>query len=157
MTGRVSPAPASNFHASVVAFGRNCGVLISGPSGAGKSRLALALMERGAQLVSDDQVMLCADGGQLYARPPHTIAGRIEARGLGLLQVPHCRLARVKLVVELGADPTCAKSLKRLPDPARTTLAGVSLDCLTGVPDTWFARALATQLIHRASHPVQTE
>lgn len=157
MTGRVSPAPASNFHASVVAFGRNCGVLISGPSGAGKSRLALALMEHGAQLVSDDQVMLCADGGQLYARPPRTIAGMIEARGLGLLQVPHCRLARVELVVQLGDDPSRSATLKRLPDPARTTLAGVTLDCVTGVAESWFARALATQLKHRASHPVQTE
>ena len=129
---------ARNYHASAVAFGPGRGVLILGPSGAGKSRLALALLGEGAQLVADDQVILSALDGALFARPPRPIEGMIEARGLGLMHLTFRRLARVVLVVDLGlpAGP-------RLPEPATRAIAGVTLPCLRGTPDTPFARAVS--------------
>ena len=127
-----------NRHASVVAFGPHRGVLILGASGAGKSRLALALIDQGAELVADDQVVLMAQGGSLYARAPRAIAGMIEARGVGLLRLSHRRLAQIALVVDLDR-PRGA----RLPKPDTITIAGVTLICLPGTAKTPFARAIA--------------
>ena len=57
-------------HASAVSLGGR-GVLILGRSGAGKSGLALRLIALGAQLVSDDRVVLEPHGAAgLAARTP---------------------------------------------------------------------------------------
>ena len=134
---------AANLHASAVAFGSARGVLILGPSGAGKSRLALALIDGGAQLVADDQVFLAADAGALFARAPRSTFGLIEARGLGLIRVLARRLARVVLAVDLAAPA------ERLPQPQSRTLAGVTIECLPGRPDGSFARALARYVLDK--------
>lgn len=126
-----------NLHASAIAFGPSRGVLILGPSGAGKSRLALALIEAGAQLVADDQVFLCESGGGLYARAPAPIHGLIEARGLGLLTLPARRLTRIVLAVDLAETP------ERLPAPRKRCLHGVTIECLGARADSTFARGLA--------------
>lgn len=96
------------------------GVLITGPSGAGKSDLALRLIGQGWRLVADDWAHVFASGGALYARCPRTIAGRIEARGVGVLPACALDMVRLVLVVRLSADP-----IERLPEAARTVLAGV--------------------------------
>lgn len=98
------------------------GVLITGPSGAGKSDLALRLIGTGWRLVADDYAHVFASGGALYATCPTTIAGRIEARGVGV--VPACALGLVRLVlaVELSAGP-----IERLPEPADIRISGVRL------------------------------
>ena len=127
-------------HASAVAFGAERGVLILGPSGAGKSQLALALIDAGAELVADDRVQPIIDGGALFVRAPRTIAGLIEARGLGVLRLTHRRLVRIVLTVDL-ADRT-----ERLPEPRTRAIAGVTLPCLPARPDEGFARALAHYL-----------
>lgn len=62
------------------------GVLLVGHSGVGKSELALELLSRGHQLVSDDAVELRHVGrGCLLGSSPELLAGFIEARGLGIL------------------------------------------------------------------------
>lgn len=132
---------ASNVHASAVAFGPHGGVLILGASGSGKSQLALALIAEGAQLVSDDQVLLTALHGKLYARAPQSIAGMIEARGLGLLSLTYRRLARIALVIDLDLGPAA-----RLPDPELRRVKDVVLPCLPGRPDSLFARGLSRYL-----------
>ncbi|PIY73077.1 MAG: serine kinase, partial [Rhodobacterales bacterium CG_4_10_14_0_8_um_filter_70_9] len=79
-------------HASCVAWavaGKARGLLILGASGAGKSALALELIALGAALVADDQVALRRVGEAVVAAPPPPLAGLIEARGLGLLRMPH--------------------------------------------------------------------
>lgn len=98
------------------------GVLITGPSGAGKSDLALRLIGQGWRLVADDYAHVFASGGALYATCPPTIAGRIEARGVGV--IPACALDIVRLVlaVELTAEP-----VERLPEAAEIVIAGVPL------------------------------
>lgn len=124
------------------------GVMILGASGAGKSRLALALIDAGAQLVADDQVIVMARGGALYARAPAAIAGLIEARGIGLLRMNHRRLSRITLAVELGPRPG-----PRLPDPRSLCIEGIEIALLRGTADGLFATAIA----HYVSSPRPTE
>jgi HPr kinase/phosphorylase len=100
-----------NIHASCVAIGAK-GVLILGESGAGKSDLALRLIDDGARLVADDRTELYLARGGLYARAPKTIAGLIEARGLGVVALPCRKTVRLALAVRLTA------MAKRLPDAA---------------------------------------
>jgi serine kinase of HPr protein (carbohydrate metabolism regulator) len=104
------------------------GVLIEGASGAGKSDLALRLIDRGAELVSDDYTELSVEDGQLVARAPASIAGRIEVRGVGIMPVSHRESAVAALLVRLTGTP------ERLPEPATRTLLGVDLPMLALAP-----------------------
>lgn len=97
-------------HASCVVFGDH-GVLLRGPSGCGKSDLALRLIDAGATLLSDDYVELSAEQGRIVARPPPAIKGLIEVRGLGILRLPFCDQASIRLVVDL----TETANIDRLP------------------------------------------
>lgn len=107
-------------HATAVAVG-NRAVLFRGPSGAGKSDLALrclalplsALLPYPARLVADDQVVLWRDGLTLAARAPDTLLGKLEVRGLGILEVDPERAGRIALVADLVAPG----EVERLPDP----------------------------------------
>jgi serine kinase of HPr protein (carbohydrate metabolism regulator) len=109
-------------HATCVDFG-HAAVLLRGPSGVGKSDLAIRLIERGALLVADDQVELEARRGELWARPPAALAGKVEARGVGIMELPHVAKARVRLVVDLSPK----EAVERLPEPASCELEGVIL------------------------------
>jgi serine kinase of HPr protein (carbohydrate metabolism regulator) len=100
------------------------GVLIRGVPGSGKSDLALRLIDGGARLVADDQTALSEEDGRVVARPPETIAGLIEARGLGILRVSHCPSAPLALVVDLAKDDA---QIERLPEPSTAVLLGVAV------------------------------
>jgi serine kinase of HPr protein (carbohydrate metabolism regulator) len=104
-------------HSTCVAIGGR-GVLIAGRPGSGKSDLALRLIDRGAELVSDDYTELSESGGRLIARAPATIAGRMEVRGVGLVEVAAAAQAPVCLFVDLDSVP------ERLPEPATWRIAG---------------------------------
>ena len=121
---------APTIHASVVLVAP-CAILIRGPSGSGKSRLALNLLQAAssgpllfARLVADDRVCVQAAHGRLIARPPDSLAGLLEVRGLGIHRLPYEPLAVVSWVVDLDAVTPM-----RLPDQnaAQTTISGVSL------------------------------
>ncbi len=86
-------------------------VLIEGEPGIGKSSLALALMDRGAQLVGDDGVELEVRGGALFARPHPALRGLLEVRNLGILPFPVCDGASVALVVRF--DPAAERFIER--------------------------------------------
>lgn len=101
-------------HASCIAIEEQ-GVLLAGPSGVGKSDLSLRLIDQGARLISDDQTEIYLEGGALMARPPAATLGLIEARGMGLLQMPYLGPAPVRLYVELLP---AAVEPERLPKPA---------------------------------------
>ena len=107
-------------HASCVAIGGRA-VLIAGASGSGKSDLALRLIDRGAALVSDDYTLVLAIAGRLVASPPTTIAGRIEMRGVGLVEMGFEDGVPVCLLVDLDRPP------ERLPEGAETEVAGLDL------------------------------
>lgn len=111
---------ADTIHASCVAID-GAVVLIAGPSGAGKSDLALRLIDRGATLVSDDRTIIEPHGGRLIARAPDRIAGRIEVRGVGIVDMPFAANLPVALIVEADDAPA------RLPEPATATLHGIAV------------------------------
>lgn len=111
-------------HASCVSFEGNA-VLIKGASGSGKSSLALQIMAFGAQLVSDDRTELRRIDNSIWAAPPQTIAGLIEARGLGILNAEHTPSAQIVCVVDMDVVAT-----ERLPDPQVTPCLGLPLPCL---------------------------
>lgn len=81
------------------------GVLLRGRSGSGKSDLALRLIDRGAALVSDDYTEVRAGSGRLLARAPATIAGKIEMRGVGILDMPALLDVPLCLVADLDRAP----------------------------------------------------
>ena len=101
-------------------------VLITGAPGAGKSDLALRLIGRGWRLVADDYAYVTASGGVLYAIAPGTIAGRMEARGVGVVPALARGLTRLSLVVDLDGDGP----VERLPEPAQRVIEGVALPAL---------------------------
>ncbi|MGZ5915841.1 MAG: HPr kinase/phosphorylase [Methyloceanibacter sp.] len=118
-------------HGTCVALGRSA-ALLRGASGAGKSDLALRFLalasdgDRAPTLIADDQVWI-EDGtsGELLASAPATLAGKIEVRGLGILETPHLAVGRLVLVVDLVSD---AEVPRMPPDPPETvTIAGVAL------------------------------
>src|SRR3954452_13340362 len=112
---------AETLHASTVATeGR--AVLITGPSGSGKSDLTLRLLDRGFALVSDDQTIVKRDGERLLASPPPNIAGKLEIRGVGVVEMNIVTTQPVALIVELTSET------QRLPDDNRERpILGVGL------------------------------
>jgi HPr kinase/phosphorylase len=105
-------APATTLHGVFLSV-LGLGVLIMGPSGVGKSELALDLISRGHPLVADDAVELrrLAEGVLVGASSP-LLAGFMEARGLGVLNIARChgpqavrRHERLDLIIRLDDAP----------------------------------------------------
>ncbi|HEX7930340.1 MAG TPA: HPr kinase/phosphatase C-terminal domain-containing protein [Sphingomicrobium sp.] len=117
-------------HASTVASDGRA-VLISGPSGSGKSDLTLRLLDRGFTLVSDDQTIVRREGDRLIASAPPNIAGKLEIRGIGIVDMENVSDVPIALYVELTSE------IMRLPDDRRerpvlgVNLPLVSVDALT--------------------------
>ncbi|GHF16639.1 HPr kinase [Kordiimonas sediminis] len=112
-------------HATAVSV-RGAGVLLTGPSGSGKSDLAVRLIDRGALLISDDQCLLVrgdSDEDRLILRAPDRLVGKIEVRGIGILDFPVTRDVPLWLHVVLDpADPP-----ERLPSKRFVRLGGVDV------------------------------
>ena len=110
-----TPGPrisAETLHASTVATGGRA-VVIIGPSGSGKSDLALRLLDRGFTLVSDDRTVVKRAGDRVFASPPPNIAGKLEIRGIGIVDMETAGEVPVALLVELTSE------IQRLPDDNR--------------------------------------
>ena len=116
---------SETIHASTVALeGR--AVLISGPSGSGKSDLTLRLLDRGFTLVSDDQTIVRREGERLIASAPPTIKGKLEIRGIGIVEMETVETAPIALYVELTSE------IVRLPDDRRERpVLGVNLPLIS--------------------------
>jgi HPr kinase/phosphorylase len=117
-------------HASCVAL-RDDAVLLLGPSGSGKSDLVLRLIQDPLwRMVADDQVEVVADGPRLRAGGPRALRGRLEVRGLGILEdVPVAASARPELALAVHLAPRAA--VPRLPEPSQWQCEGCALPAVT--------------------------
>lgn len=123
-------------YGTCVALGEHAAIL-KGPSGSGKSDLALRFIFAAwpgvkPRLVSDDQIRVTLREGTLIAAPPETIAGKIEVRGLGIVEVPYQREAQISLIVRL-ADK---RDVPRMPPspPEMDTICGINVPVMTLSP-----------------------
>ena len=125
-------------HGTCVALGRRA-ALLRGSSGAGKSDLALRFMALAGEgalrplLVADDQVWIEArSDGSLMASAPETLAGKIEVRGLGIMEVPFLAEAPLKLVCDL----VTGDDVPRMPPEPweRTVIKGIPVPVLMLAP-----------------------
>ena len=117
---------AETLHASTVAIDGRA-VLLTGPSGSDKSDLALRLLDRGFTLVSDDQTIVRKDGDRLLASSPPIIAGKLEVRGIGIVEIERVDNVPLALIVELTSN-----QIQRLPDDSRERpILGVKLPLVT--------------------------
>ena len=132
---------ADTIHASTVAKDGRA-VLITGPSGSGKSDMTLRLIDRGFTLVSDDQTIVKLNGNRLIASAPPSIAGKLEIRGIGIVEMKTVSDVPVALIVELKSE------IQRLPDDSRerpvlgVPVPLVSIDAMTASAPSKVALAL---------------
>ena len=132
---------SETLHANCVALDGRA-VLITGISGSGKSDLSLRLLDRGFTLVSDDQTIVKKVGTKLIASAPATIAGKLEIRGVGIVDMETVKDISVALLVQLTSD------VQRLPDDSRerpilgVNLPLVSVDAMTASAASKVALAL---------------
>ncbi len=115
--------------ASCVVIGGRA-LMIEGPPGSGKSSLALALLDRGAGLIGDDAVILRREGDTIMASPPPNIAGLVEIRGVGIVNLPVAGAAPLALILSLGGPPG-----ERLPEQAaKREILGLAIPALPFAP-----------------------
>ena len=112
-------------HATAVCL-QGEGILLLGESGVGKSDLALRLIADGATLIADDRVDIAAIDDALWLSPPASLAGVIEAYGIGLLQLPYVPKAHLRLVVQCDAAAP-----ERLPARRKWIMEGILADEIT--------------------------
>lgn len=105
----------------------NVGVLLTGESGIGKSELALSLVYRNHQLISDDAISITKNHeDHLIGHCPPELQDFIEIRGLGILNIrvlygEHaiCDKQRLELIISL-------QEMKDIKLTAEQRLCGIS-------------------------------
>ena len=101
-------APRLSIHGVLLDI-NGMGTLITGKSGIGKSEIALELVKRGHQLISDDRVEIFQkDVGVLIGSAPKILERYMEIRGIGVVDVvsmfgagAYRENKKIRLVVEL--------------------------------------------------------
>ena len=126
ITGAAAPILV---HATAIAIDGRA-VLLRGPSGAGKSDLALRLIDAGARLVADDQVELRRAGGRVLVRAPAALAGLVEVRGVGILQLEPLREAVLAMCVDLVPSA----EVERLPEIRCEDVLGLAVPSIAISP-----------------------
>jgi HPr kinase/phosphorylase len=116
-------------HSTAVAIDGKA-VLLRGFSGAGKSDLGLRLIDAGAMLVADDQCELVREDETIIVRPPATIAGLLELRGIGIMRFDYLPEAPLALVVDLMPS----NMIERYPTRRGEMVLGLSLPAISIAP-----------------------
>lgn len=123
-------APTLRYQGTMMEL-KGIGVLLEGPPGIGKSETALALIERGHSLVSDDMTVFRKDStGVVMGYASELTHYHMEIRGLGIIHVPSLfgvgsmrRDMRLDLVIRLERYDTHS-------DYDRTGLSSETMDLL---------------------------
>ena len=121
-------AAPETVHATAIEL-NGAGCLIRGPSGAGKSDLALRciafacspVIPHQARLIADDWVCLALQDGRIILTAPPALAGKLEVRGSGIVEVaaaPSAGLALVADIVPAG------QPIERIPDETTVEILG---------------------------------
>jgi serine kinase of HPr protein (carbohydrate metabolism regulator) len=105
-------------------------ILIEGLPGSGKSSLALALIDRGGELIGDDGVVLQNRKGRLWASPPPNTAGKLEIRNLGLVDLP---VTQGPVILLIRLDPDAPRFIE---EAQHSEIAGVSVPAIALFPNT---------------------
>lgn len=109
-------------HATCIAINAR-GVLLIGDSGSGKSDTALRLIDSGAVLVGDDQIVITKRARKLHASPHDRLRGMLEVRGVGVLSFPFLEKAAIFLAVQLVSRD----KVERLPYHGKYDCENISL------------------------------
>lgn len=90
----------ASLHATAVDYEGKSAVIL-GKSGSGKSTLALRMIALGAVLVGDDKITVTSENENLYANSMSSVSGKIEIRGVGILNTPHISKSEVQFFVDM--------------------------------------------------------
>jgi len=134
--GPASDGTVAVLHGTCVCDGSTAALMV-GPPEVGKSGLALQLLAFGCRLVADDRTCVTRRGDALIVSAPETISGRIEARGVGILNVPTARDAILRLVVDMEHSET-----ERLPQHRNCSILGIRLPLIHKVESALFPAAV---------------
>ena len=126
-------------HATAVHFGGRA-VVLKGAAGSGKSTLGWMLIGLGGQLVADDQVEVQRQDDGLWLTAPPALAGKMEARHLGILNTPTSP-AWARLVVDMDQTEP-----ERLPPERQTSISDVTLPLIHKVESPAFPAMLRAYL-----------
>lgn len=99
-------------------------VLFRGLSGSGKSDLALRLIDKGATLISDDQVVCESRQGKIHLSPVESTRGLMEIRGIGLFHYGAEDRAHPLAVV---IDLVRREDVPRMPEEKAADILGISV------------------------------
>ncbi|MEH3110176.1 MAG: HPr kinase/phosphorylase [Agrobacterium cavarae] len=99
-----------NYHATAIVIDET-GMLFVGPSGSGKSELAFSFLTEAqrcglpAALVADDQVLMSSQDGRVLVERPESIAGLLELRGSGIVELQSIKSATIDYAITPVAHP----------------------------------------------------
>lgn len=89
------------------------------------------ILQQPIRLVADDYVRLARNASRIIAQAPATIAGKLEVRGLGIIDLDYVTDGEVRLLVDLCTSD----AIERLPDPQpEAMLLGLPLPLLRLAP-----------------------
>jgi HPr kinase/phosphorylase len=99
-------------------------VLFRGLSGSGKSDLALRLIDKGATLISDDQVFCEKRQDKIYVSAIENTRGLIEVRGVGLF---HYMAEEKPHTLSLVIDLVRREDVPRMPEEQTVDILGIDI------------------------------
>lgn len=96
--------------------------MFTGPPGSGKSELAWQLMQQGAELVADDQVLLSTRQDKVIAYCPAVIKNKLHLRSEGIITVNAIDMVIIEIIFQ-STEPAFPLS-----QPPEINLPVVKLD-----------------------------